>query len=97
MKFESLRAFDGVPHLRFRCVRLSDHQIFGDRTVEQQRFLKDHTDVAPQCREPEFADVSAVNVDLTGLRIESAVEQSDGGRFSGARCTDKRDRFAGHG
>ena len=41
---------------------------------EQQRFLKDHTDVAPQCREPEFADVSAVNVDLTGLRIESAGE-----------------------
>src|ERR1700731_1720974 len=69
-------SFNSARALESRCrspadnrrVRLADAQIVGDRTVEQQRFLKHHADVPPQRRQRQAADVHAVDPDEAGLR-----------------------------
>src|SRR5215467_15966020 len=94
---ESLRTLDGVTHFSFRRVSLPDLQIFRDRTVKQQRFLENHANISPQGGELEFADVGAVNLDLTRLWIKRAMKERNCGRLSGACCANKCDRFALHG
>src|SRR5258708_6382603 len=59
--------------------------------------MNPHPDVPPQCGQLQPADIHAVDLDDTGLRIEGAVQQRDRGRFAGAGRADQRDGLAGQG
>src|SRR4051794_23780762 len=94
-EFERLRALRRLAHLGLCGVRLADAQILSDRTVEQQRLLKDHADVPPQRCQRHPADVHAVDPDEAGLRIEGAMQQRNRRRLAGAGRADQRDGLAG--
>src|ERR1043166_107777 len=81
---ERLRPFGRRAHLLDGGVRLADHEVVGDRAVEQQRLLEHHADVMPQTGELERAHVHAIDLDGARLRIKGAMEQCERRRLAGA-------------
>src|SRR6202030_3244131 len=69
-EFQRLCAAGCDAQLLVGGVRFTDPQIVGDRTIKQQGLLKYHSDIPPQRRQLEAADVHAVDLDKARLRIE---------------------------
>ena len=90
-------AFGGETQLFVGGVRLAHTQIFRDRAIEQQSFLKHDTDIAAQAGQCQRPHIHAIDADDAGLRIEGAMQQRNRCRFAGASGADQRDRLAGQG
>ena len=93
-EIERLRPRGGRAHLLVGGVGFADAQIFCDRTIEQQRFLKNHADIAAKRGEFDVPHIHAVDLDESRLRIESAVQQRKRGRLSGSGRAHQRHGLA---
>ena len=91
---ERLGAGGGFTQLRFGSVGFADAQVFGDGAVEQKRLLKHDANVAAQPSQREPADIHAVDLDQSRLRIEGAVQKRERGRLAAAGRPDQRNAFA---
>ena len=89
-EIECLRTRGGIAQFVMGCIRLSDAQVFRNRAVEQQGFLKNHANVAAQGAKLDVAYVGTVDSDLSRLRVKGAMQECEGGRLAGARRADKR-------
>ena len=69
--------------------------VLPDRAVEEDRFLQDDADVAPQVLEPDVPQVHAVQGDRTVIHIVEPADEIDGRALPGARLADQPDHLAG--
>jgi hypothetical protein len=88
-----LRTFGRFAHLLLGCVWFSDPQIFNNRTVEQQRFLKHHANIPAQPGQLEFANIDPIDLDHARLRIEGAVSNATGRIDITSMVDEKAQRF----
>ena len=91
---KSACARERLADLRRRGVGLADAQIVGDGAGEQIGLLHDDADIGAQRGERHVARVDPVEDDTALRRIEGAVQQRHGGRFTRPGGAHEGDRLA---
>ena len=74
--------------------RISVANVLVDGVVEEKSFLCHQTDLAAEVCRAEFADVHAVDQNLSLVRIHEAWQQAEQGGFSGSITADDCNDFS---